>query len=74
MLTLLVRGLFDPDGVHAHFRDDCPRVRRLHPGELRSGFTLRRAPCPACTEVAMAKKPRIADSGESRLAPFALRC
>ena len=38
MLTLLGRGLLDPDGVHTHSREDCPRVRRLHPEEFRGGF------------------------------------
>ena len=60
MLTLLVRGLLDPDGVHAHFREDCPRVRRLHPGELRGGFTVLHTPCPTCIELAMAKRRRAA--------------
>lgn len=58
MLRWLGRNLLDPDGVHAHFREDCPRVRLLHPGELRSGFIGKRAACPACTEVAERKQLR----------------
>ena len=58
MLKVLAHGLLDPDGVHAHFRDDCPRVRYLHPGDMRPGFTLRRTHCPACTDVAERKKAR----------------
>jgi hypothetical protein len=58
MLGLIGQGLLDPDGVHAHFRDDCPRVRLLHPGDMRLGFTLRRTSCPNCTELAERKKPR----------------
>jgi hypothetical protein len=65
MLKLLAHGLLDPDGVHAHFRDDCPRVRQLHPGDMRSGFTLRRTLCPACTDVAERKKLR--NAARSRL-------
>jgi uncharacterized protein (DUF983 family) len=60
MLTLFVRGLLDPDGVHAHTRDDCPRVRRLHPGELRNGFSTLRTECPACTELLATKRTRTA--------------
>jgi hypothetical protein len=67
MLKLLAYGLLDPDGVHAHFRDDCARVRRLHPGEMRSGFALRRTRCPACTSVAERKKPRTAAPDSSFL-------
>lgn len=51
MLELFGRGLLDPDGVHTHPREDCPRVRRLHPGELRGGFTSGRTRCPACAEM-----------------------
>ena len=58
MLKLIATGLLDPDGVHAHFRDDCPRVRHLHPGDMRLGFTRRRTHCPACTDVAERKKSR----------------
>jgi hypothetical protein len=58
MLKLFGHGLLDPDGVHAHFRDDCPRVRRLHPGELRAGFSSRRTECPACIELSALKKLR----------------
>jgi hypothetical protein len=58
MLKLLAHGLLDPDGVHAHFRDDCPRVRHLHPGDMRPGFTLRRTQCPTCTDMAERKKSR----------------
>ena len=58
MLGLIGQGLLDPDGVHAHFRDDCPRVRLLHPGDMRLGFMLRRTSCPTCTEVAERKKLR----------------
>jgi hypothetical protein len=58
MLKLFGHVLLDPDGVHAHFRDDCPRVRRLHPGELRASFTGRRAECPACAALSAPKKPR----------------
>lgn len=57
MLTLLGRGLLDPDGVHTHSREDCPRVRRLHPEEFRGGFTLGRTRCPACTDMSKRKKP-----------------
>jgi hypothetical protein len=57
MLKLLAFGLLDPDGVHAHFRNDCTRVRRLHPGEMRSGFALRRNHCPDCSALAERKKP-----------------
>lgn len=60
MLKLLFRGLLDPDGVHAHFRDDCPRVRHLHPGDMRLGFTRRRTHCPACAALADRKKARTA--------------
>jgi hypothetical protein len=67
VLKLLAHGLLDPDGVHAHFRDDCPRVRRLHPGEMRSGFALRRAHCPACTALAERKNPRAASSDSTFL-------
>ena len=56
MLKLLAHGLLDPDGVHAHFRDDCPRVRHLHPGDMRPGFTLRRTCCPARSALAQRKK------------------
>jgi hypothetical protein len=58
MLKLLAHGLLDPDGVH--FRDDCPRVRHLHPGDMRLGFTRRRTHCPACTDVAEREKSRAA--------------
>jgi hypothetical protein len=58
MLKLLGRYLLDPDGVHAHPRDDCPRVRLLHPGELRAGFPIRRTRCPACTELSASNKVR----------------
>ena len=58
MLKLIAHGLLDPDGVHAHFRDDCPRVRHLHPGDMRLGFTRRRTDCPACAEVAERQKSR----------------
>jgi hypothetical protein len=57
MLRLLAHALLDPDGVHAHFREDCPRVRRLHPGELRASLRTGRTHCPACLELAQAKKP-----------------
>ncbi len=60
MLKLFGHSLLDPDGVHAHSRDDCPRVRRLHPGELRSGFSARRTQCPVCAELVAAKRPRTA--------------
>jgi hypothetical protein len=60
MLKLISHGLLDPDGVHAHFRDDCPRVRHLHPGDMRLGFTRRRTHCPACTDVAERQKSRAA--------------
>ena len=64
MLGLIGQGLLDPDGVHAHFRDDCPRVRLLHPGDMRPGFILRRTSCPSCTEVAERKKlRRVASAG-----------
>ena len=56
MLKLLAHGLLDPDGVHAHYRDDCPRVRRLHPGDMRPGFTRRRTECPTCLDLAERKK------------------
>ena len=58
MLKLLGHGLLDPDGVHAHFRVDCPRVRHLHPGDMRAGFTRGRAHCPNCTALAERKKSR----------------
>jgi hypothetical protein len=58
MLKVFGRGLLDPDGVHAHSRDDCPRVRRLHPGELRGGFRAGRTQCPACTDISQREKPR----------------
>jgi hypothetical protein len=58
MLMLFVTALLDPDGVHAHSRHDCPRVRRLHPGELRAGFRARRAECPSCLDLAASRKPR----------------
>lgn len=58
MLKLISHGLLDPDGVHAHFRDDCPRVRHLHPGDMRLGFTRRRTDCPVCTDVAERQKSR----------------
>ena len=58
MLKLFGHGLLDPDGMHTHYRDDCPRVRRLHPGELRAGFSSGRAECPACSELSAAKKLR----------------
>ena len=58
MLRWIGQGLLDPDGIHAHFREDCPRVRLLHPGELRHGFTARRARCPVCTEQAERKQLR----------------
>lgn len=58
MLTLLGQSLLDPDGVHAHFRDDCPRVRRLHPGELPTGRASGRTQCPTCTELSHPKKRR----------------
>jgi hypothetical protein len=51
MLNVLGRGLLDPDGVHTHSRDDCPRVRRLHPEELRGGFTAGRTQCPNCADL-----------------------
>jgi hypothetical protein len=60
MLKLFGQALLDPDGVHAHFRDDCPRVRRLHPGELRAGFTSGRRDCPTCADLSAPKKPRTA--------------
>jgi hypothetical protein len=60
MLKLIAFGLLDPDHVHAHFRDDCPRVRHLHPGDMRLGFTRRRTDCPACTEAAERQKSRAA--------------
>ena len=40
MLRWIGQRLLDPDGVHAHFREDCPRVRLLRPGEMRAGFTV----------------------------------
>jgi hypothetical protein len=55
-------GLLDPDGVHVHYRDDCPRVRRLHPGELRNGPTANRTRCPCCSDVAAGKNSRIIPS------------
>ncbi|HUR95473.1 MAG TPA: hypothetical protein VMY76_12860 [Gemmatimonadales bacterium] len=58
MLNLFNRSLLDPDGVHAHFRDDCPRVRRLHPGEMREGTKSGRTSCPNCTALSHRKKPR----------------
>ena len=58
MLGLFGQALLDPDGVHAHFREDCPRVRFLDPREMRFGFTARRARCPTCTEVAERKALR----------------
>ena len=58
MLTLTGRRLLDPDGMHAHFREDCPRVRHLHPGDMRLGFAGRRLPCPTCTELAERTTPR----------------
>ena len=58
MLRLFGHALLDPDGVHAHFRDDCPRVRRLHPGDMRAGFTAGRADCPSCVELTAPPKPR----------------
>jgi hypothetical protein len=58
MLMLIGHGLLDPDGVHAHFRDDCPRVRHLHPGEMRPGFARRRIACPNCTDLAEREKLR----------------
>jgi hypothetical protein len=58
MLRWIGQRLLDPDGVHAHFREDCPRVRLLRPGEMRSGFTGRRASCPACIELAERKQLR----------------
>ena len=60
MLKLFGQALLDPDGVHAHFRDDCPRVRRLHPGEMRAGFGAGRTDCPACAELSAPRKPRTA--------------
>ena len=57
MLTLFGL-LLDPDGLHAHTRSDCPRVRRLHPGELRAGFMAGRLECPSCAELASRAKPR----------------
>jgi hypothetical protein len=56
MIKALSRGLLDPDGVHTHTREDCPRVRRLHPGELRGGFNAGRTHCPTCTELSLRKK------------------
>jgi hypothetical protein len=58
MLRLFGHALLDPDGVHAHFRDDCPRVRRLHPGEFRTGLPGGRAKCPACLELSAPPAPR----------------
>jgi hypothetical protein len=60
MLKLFGHALLDPDGVHAHSRDDCPRVRRLHPGELRAWFTVGRTDCPSCLELLAPKRPRAA--------------
>jgi hypothetical protein len=60
MLKLFGHALLDPDGVHAHSRDDCPRVRRLHPGELRAGFTAGRTDCPSCLELRAPKQRRAA--------------
>jgi hypothetical protein len=59
VLKLFGFGLLDPDGVHAHYREDCPRVRRLHPGELRVGLTAIRSHCPCCSDIAARKKSRI---------------
>jgi hypothetical protein len=59
MLKLFGIGLLDPDGVHAHYREDCPRVRRLHPGELRAGLTVIRNNCPCCSDIAARKKSRV---------------
>ena len=59
VLKLFGRHLLDPDGVHAHYREDCPRVRHLHPGELREGSAARRTRCPCCTDLAARKKARI---------------
>jgi hypothetical protein len=59
VLKLFGYGLLDPDGVHAHDREDCPRVRRLHPGELRVGLTAIRSHCPCCSDIAARKKSRI---------------
>jgi hypothetical protein len=56
MIKALSRGLLDPDGVHTHTREDCPRVRRLHPGELRGGFNAGRTRCPTCAELSLRKK------------------
>jgi hypothetical protein len=50
--------LLDPDGLHTHTRSDCPRVRRLHPGELRAGLTTGRLECPSCAELASPAKSR----------------
>ena len=58
MFKLFGHALLDPDGVHAHFRDDCPRVRRLHPGELRAAFWSGRTDCPNCTAMSAPKKLR----------------
>jgi len=58
MHKLLGRGLLDPDGVHTHSREDCPRVRHLHPEEIRGGFTVGRTRCPACLDMSPRKKPR----------------
>jgi hypothetical protein len=59
VLKLFGYGLLDPDGVHAHDREDCPRVRRLHPDELRVGPTAIRSNCPCCSDIAARKKFRI---------------
>ena len=67
MLGLIGQGLLDPDGVHAHFREDCPRVRHLHPGDMRLGFILRRTSCPTCTELAERKKLQRVATARARL-------
>lgn len=59
MIKALSRGLLDPDGVHTHTREDCPRVRRLHPGELRGGFNVGRTRCPTCAELSRRKKSAV---------------
>lgn len=58
MLVLFGGALLDPDGVHAHLREDCPRVRRLHPAEFRAGSRAGRMDCPSCKELAESKKSR----------------